>query len=474
MSAFSNTHFTTTVQFHQGELPLSYEELGIPIGSKFGIITQTVAETPMDQNETALIVTIDNSGSMESCEKILHVKHTVKNILRVIVEKAMPIRVQIGTFNDTYQEIVELTSVSSENIAVLNAKIGGIQADNGTNIEVAIDESQNILEQCHNIYNTYHFFLTDGNACIGECNSDTLIEKVSNKFPTAFIGYGEDHNANLLLGFSNKHTESSYQLVDNFEKIGNLCGELLFNVCYPAVRNVMIYTPSEDDLVYDPKKNTWSNAVSAGTFISGKTYRYPIYTTNEGGMIVNTIGQTIDNNDIETDVYIDDTTTDLTKELFRHATDRLLFLSITNAMENRSKVRELFKKVRAYARTHDLLSDTFYKLMFDDLYTCYTGEYMNIQARFMSNTRTQTFRSSSVNRQIRRNQRLPAGLHRSISATYNEMEDDEREIDEETFIDDEETVIDDENDIAYYQSENTQNDLNATQEMYGLMRAVST
>ena len=478
MSDFTNNYFSTTVHFHNGELPLSYEEIGIPENTKFGIITHTVSEVPMDQAKTALIITIDTSGSMNEGDrnsKISHVKQTVRNILRVISEKAMPISVQIGSFNSEYKEIVELSTVSPHNLEDLISKIDQIQANYGTNIESALYESNRVLDKYADSFGkVYHFFLTDGHATDGECSDKKLSEKVIGKYPTAYIGYGYDHNANLLIQFSKKGTnESSYQLVDDFETIGNLCGELLFNICYPAVKNVYVCTPSEHDLVYDAITNTWSNNISVGTFVSGKVYIYPIYTTENHAMLVNTFGTNLDGEKIDKDVYIEpaDPQMDLTKEIFRHAANRLLFLSTINRRENKTKVRDLFKKIRIYAREHDLLSDTYYKLIFDDLYTCYMGQDMSIQARLISNSRNQTFRANSS---MRRYNQIDSGLYRTPSVLYNDFEEQEF-CDEENNEDTVDIGLDDDDlDIMRFVSDNTQNDINATQAMYGIMREVSS
>lgn len=488
MSDFKNTHFSTTVEFHEGELPITYEDLGIPHGAKFGMITQNVIEGEMDETPTVLEITIDNSGSMnEFCgngSKIEHVKHTLTNILRVIVEKNMPISIQVNIFNDKYKEIIELTKVTLENIEELVQKILDIRADGGTDIGLATSESQKVLDKYNGTFNKiYHFFLTDGHPSSGQCNYSKLIDEVKGDYPTAFIGYGIDHNASLLLAFSKKNPESSYQLVDNYETIGNLCGELLYNTCYTSIKDVTICTPSEADLVYNPRTNTWSNTVDAGTFVSGKTYRFPIYTTDEYATIVNTSGKTNDNTEIDTDVFMNnsDPSVDLTKEIFRYATDRLLFLSLTDKNGNKQKVRQLFKTIRSFAREHDILNDTFYKLMFDDLYTCYTGNDVSLQARIISNSRNQTFRSQSNQAPVRssgahitRSNAIdlqPLGLCRSVSYTYNEFENEENE---ESIYHDEEDEETDMDDITQFVSENTQNDLNATQEMYGVMRCVSS
>ena len=467
MSSFANNLFSTTVQFHKGEMPLSYEDLGLPEGSQFGIITHTVQASSMDPTETALLISIDNSGSMDSEDKMDLVKNTVKNILKTIVDKKMPISVHIHTFNIDIETVFELTSIREDNLEMLIKKVDAIKPNNSTNIELALNTSRDIgliFKKRH------HLFLTDGLPTEGNTNSNTLIGLVDERFPGTYIGYGEQHNHELLMGFANKNSESSYQLVNNVEMIGNLCGEILFNICYPAVKDVVISSPFEKDLIYDAKDNKWKNNVYVDAFTSGKTYRYPMFTTEECAMVVYTTGNcVITNQELRTEVFMNPTDErfDLTKEIFRHATDHLLRMSPIN----KDKVRHMFKKVRSYAREHDLLQDTYYKLIFDDLYTCFNGDHMNITARISSNTRNQTFRSDSARRPItRQNGNYSGGLQRSVSSCYNDFEEDEVDIvDEDTVID-----VYDEDDISQFVSDNTQNMCDATQDMCEIMRAVSS
>ena len=472
MSSFANNRlFSTTVQFHQGDTVLSFQELGIPEGSHFGIITHTAQVSQMDPTETALVITIDNSGSMDSADKIVLVKHTVKNILRTIVDKHMPIHVHIHTFNSYIQPVFDLTSVREDNLESLMTKVDAIYATGFTNIDLALSASREIGVD---FKKRHHLFLTDGLPTEGNTCTNDLIALIDPTFPGTYIGYGEEHNHQLLSGFANKNSESSYQLVNNVEMIGNLCGEILFNICYPAVKTIHMSAPSEKDLIYDAKTNEWKNNIQIDTFISGKTYRYPMLTTNECAMLVYTQGYSVlTGEELETEIFINptDERVDLTKEMFRHATDNLLRMPVID----KQKVREMFKKVRGYAREHDLLQDTYYKLMFDDLYTCFNGDDMNITARIISNTRNQTFRSASTRRPIARQNACPSmsfGLQRSISANYNELE-----MDESIIIDThEDTDVDvyDEDDIARFVSDNTQNLCDATQDMCEIMRAVSS
>jgi hypothetical protein len=93
------------------------------------------------------------------------------------------------------------------------------------------------------------------------------------------------------------------------------------------------------------------------------------------------------------------------------------------------------------------------------------GKDMSIQARVISNTRNQTFRSNSSTTRI--------AIGRTPSVLYNDFEQDEF-YDEEDIAVAEAVGIDGDLDITQFVSDNTQNYTNATQEMYGIMRAVSS
>lgn len=488
MSAF-NDCFSTTVQIHKGEYPLSFQDLCIPEGSKFGIVINNVVECEMDSTPVLLCFTIDNSGSMNEsggrASKLEYVKQTAKNILRFIQGK--PVYIQINIFDNKYKQIVELTPVTEENIEKLLRHVDEIFADAGTNIGYAIGESQRIIDSYSDRFSKiHHFFLTDGLPTEGIVKNQNLIDLVTSKYPTAFIGYGIDHNVELLVGCAKRHSCSVYQLVDNFETIGNLCGELLHAILYPVLKDVLIILPSESDKIYNAKTNEWSNKIQYGSFISGKEYRTPVYTSENSPVIINTTGIRIDNGEIiDTDILQDGNCVDLTKDIFRHAVNLTVFGAMENEFNIRQKARNLFKKIHKYAREHSLLDETFYKLLLEDLYTIYNKQNMNgnmhIISRHYGNSNNQTFRSSSTHEREPK-QDPNCGLQRMASVT--------QPYDEEYYVDEEEQKEyqneyqneyqyeyqyeyqnEDQDDILNYNPENIQSD--ASQSLCEIMRAVS-
>jgi len=468
---------TTTFIKHTGKYPLDISKFGIT-GEHFGMIINRVSEIEMDPAPILLSITIDTSGSMLCFQKISHVIKTLKNILNTILTKGMPIFVQLNTFNSIFETILDITEIKEENIKEILEKVGKIQADGLTNIELAITESQQRIEPHKSSFTKIHnLFLTDGHPTVGELNTSVLASFVSTEYPTTFIGYGCDHNYELLIECSNKHNESSYQLVDDYRNIGILCGELLHGICFPALKDVCIninYDIDKSLYIFNEKENTFVESVQLGTFISGKEYRTPAMMFDRiVACIIHTTGTKVSNNEvIETELHVIKTSINtevkpgnLTNDIFRYAVNRLLKQTNDHGIEETTKdIKELYKTIRMYAKEHDLLNDTFYKLLFDDLYSAYSSrdDDIYLTARIISNTRNQSFRSSSSGKTDVYYNR---GALRQRNFEYDEEEEDNLR----------ECAIElDEYDIENYNSENVQNDINNSQCMSEIIREVSS
>ena len=488
----SNAIFSTSFIKHQGVCPLTFEDLGFN-PAEFGVVVNQVAEIEMDKTPTLLSITIDNSGSMQFDNKMRHVIQTVMNLIHAIVKNDMPVSILINAFNDTFEPIVELTVVTAETTDEILTKLKGISAGGSTDIECAITHSQQIIGQHQSAFaKIHHLFLTDGHPNMGEVNHSKLAELVSSEYPTTFIGYGDDHNYRLLIECSKKHDDSSYQLVDEYLHIGVLCGELLHAICYPALTGVTIqilYDIDSSLFVFDDKDHAFVIAIKLGTFISGKEYRTPanLFERNvaciihTSGIIPGSAEKTADTevHVIKTSSNTDAQPGDLTRDMFRFAVNRTMHQTRTNGIEAcRPQIKQLYKKIRVYARERGLLDTTFYKLLFDDLYSAYSSNFDNIylHARIISNERNQSFRSSSNGREPSRGR---GGLRRQIAGEYDTFDSMLRQNAEDTQYefeiesDDEEATIPHDDDIEGYIPDNVQNDTNNTQTMRDVIRDVS-
>jgi len=368
----------------------SIQTNSIESADDFGIFQIKMNEAPMNKTPIAIHFTIDSSASMEEGtykgSKMNFVLNTMSNILHVIVAREMPISVQIDQFNNNYSSVIPLTAVSKENISELFEKIVKIRPDGSTNMAKAIQESQKAMSSAEfsGFVKKYHFFLTDGEATIGETNIDKLAEMISPDFITMFIGYGIDHNAQLLISGAKKNPKSSYHFVNDFETIGVLCGELLHGFCYPVVFDATITV--QNGVIYDAFTNTWQPCTNIGDLVEGKTYRIPVRISDDFEITISDGRQFIES---VKGIAID--SVDLTRDVFQFQVDKLFFESTERDVK--ADAKELFSKIA-------IQRDNSYKCMMDDLYTLYrtvgtdVGN-MYIHSRIGTTVRRQHYRTNS-------------------------------------------------------------------------------
>lgn len=454
------------------------ESMGLPTGATFGILRMRMAEKPRIETPVFIQFTLDKSISMAG-PNIEHLIRTVNNIMRVIAECNMPITVKIDAFNDRYTRIVPPTLVTKENLTELMEKISNISAYESTNIEEALTESQRDLEST-----AYHFFLTDGVPTLGSVITETLVNLVRPDITAVFIGYGECHNAELLSKFANRNPgKSSYQLVTQVETIGDLCGELLNEICYPALKDVVITTSGPDEYIFDPTTNEWSHKISMSQLISAKEYKFYLYSMN--GEFVDPCLSGVDptSGNIEIIEFFKGAITDLSEHIFQFRTNRLLLDAIAKKAGTYEALGDLFRTIHRYARENELLENPTYKVMLDDIYLTHlkyhtTTGFMYATARQVSNRRQQNYRASSATRQLE----CSFSLRRTPSTQIYDYDEvfDVCDIDEQTVPFDDAGLSTqpadeiDTDDITNYTLNTATIDYSTTQTMNELRRRVSS
>jgi len=340
----------------------------------FGILQLEMNETSQITNPLFILFSIDRSQSMDDIcptdhkTKMDHAKHTTKKMLEILLKKTyhyppQTIYVQLVVFDDDTKEIIPKTRLDSTSIAQINTSIDSIEPQNSTNLELALTKSREIMEKEElfaenekekekekedepQTYMKTEIFLTDGNATSGIKNVLRLTElslySVDND-EHIYIGYGDDHNANLLQTLAQSRNNASYYFLDQIENSNLLFGEILHGILYPALKNTTINTNNCE--IYDYKTNTWSNTLKIGPLLSESVKTYHIRTTTPqqeqqqqitGTICAEQITATICAEQITTqdtpfiyqvEVYPDPTQQDLTKYMFRQKVQEYLYLS---------------------------------------------------------------------------------------------------------------------------------------------------
>ena len=386
---------------------------------EFGVLKLKMKKTEITKDPTLFLFTVDNTGSMEERDtsgktKIEIVIQTLVNVLHYLSEQTADIFVRVHSFNHSVTIEIDTIKITKDNVGELTDKIRAIRAYGVTNMGNAL---QNANETLHDYlsenprHQLCHIFMTDGYATTGVVDGQELTEFVSDSFGNVFVGFGDDHNASLLKSFSDVGS-SAYQFVNDMENTSLIYGEALHRYLYPCVRKATLFV--ENGLIYNWKTNEWTNRLDEDILVSEIEKIYHVKKEKESHIAIDLHGIVANNSTvsrIETIVEIphlitmetgDIVENDLTKYMFRHKTQELLFRSKNLDIEGdarrklKNDLRQFFKKMRDYMRAKDILDDSFMKMLCDDVYITYTtmGQkqgQMFALARFTSQGRQQTY-----------------------------------------------------------------------------------
>jgi len=306
----------------------------------FGILNlKSVAfETSNLNKEYDFIFTIDRSGSMSDicCDgrtKQQHICHTLKNMVWFFHNNpSIKAKITIYAFDNNINKVIDRMSVTSKNIDHFIKKIDLIQPCGSTNIEMALNTVNNFIKEIefvspHSEIN--HVFMTDGDATIGQTHPLTLKSLVNDKYTNIFVGFGIDHNNNVLDELSS-NKNSHYYFIDKLENSGLVYGEILHNLLYKLLKETEITI--ENGLIYNFYTNSWVNQLFVGDIISESTKIYHIISNNPDTCVIHISAIPFYFNNIEGNIHFYDykinniTYQDnLTKYVFRQKTFELLY-----------------------------------------------------------------------------------------------------------------------------------------------------
>ena len=378
--------------------------------AKFGIINlKTVAKT-VTEKEQEFIFMIDCSGSMsDMCSdkrsKMQHIIHTLKNMILYFKENSnIKVHITIYAFDDHIFDILERSPVTNENFAEIIQKVDSIIPRDSTNIEIALSKVRECANKIKTDYpnsNICHIFMTDGEVTTGEKSAEILSELVDRTITNAFIGFGIEHDADLL-GTIGTGEKTNYYFVDKLENSGLVYGEILHDILYKFMTNVRLTV--QNGLIYDFKKNIWSETLNVGEIVSEANKIYHIASSETEDCFVTITGTIGSEQNFELIISNQSEPEDLTKYIYRQRTlqhlysvkdfilrkknreynddndrDELLFSRIINNynvfcnQENIIKqgLQTFMKEMKKYMKDNNLIEDKFMKNLCDDIFICY-------------------------------------------------------------------------------------------------------
>jgi hypothetical protein len=438
---------------------------------KFGILDIKIrTEIPINAKHIHMFFTIDTSGSMSDiCSdgrtKMSHIQHTLENMLRIFHEnRECNISVHVQAFDTIINTVISnVPNIHDANIEELIVLISQkIKPRGSTDIELALEKASEEINSYHTTNpenEIVHIFLTDGDITSGSRDYTHLLELVPKNCTNIFIGYGLDHDSELLSHLSTEKG-NEYRFVDALEKAGLVYGEVVHSILYKAIEDVTLSANGAE--LYNYQTNTWSTDLEIGNLLSEqmKTFHVRSKTVDEcyisinGKTIVKTRQfQTINVYEKQTDVsplhYLSESN-DLGVYLFRQRTQELLYESrqisklnkksyIHDSMRDlddcteiesrfeslyqkqkdlKEKMKEFHKTMINYMKDKNIENDPVMKMLCDDIYIAYktTGTTLGAMyscARQTSNGQQQTYMCSATHTQNLFEPRLrPPGILR--------------------------------------------------------------
>jgi hypothetical protein len=390
-----------SIKFHNQDVPI--EGIINTDDERFGILKLKIREGKLISYPLFLLFSIDITGSMSepashNSTKMSCLIQTFHNIISFLSTCGANVYIKVNTFNETCVTLVDTTLVTPTNVNVIQEQINALEPDGCTNIGAALkkaatDMNSYINENPKNVAG--HIFLSDGEATSGECNFTVLANMIDINYQNTFLGFGIHHNATLFQMFASKRL-AEYRFIDNVEISSLVYGEVLNNYLYPGINNITITISNAS--VYDYNTNTWVTSLFEDTICTEIERIYHIKTRNiNDGIITATLsgelkGIPIDsmedfNNErtsqVEKLCEVQSTFNNAIKEnfdkyLFRQKVQELLFrskeLNSGNSISKEDLIKcmkDTFKTIKAYMQDNDLVNDSFFVMLCDDIHIVY-------------------------------------------------------------------------------------------------------
>ena len=214
------------------------------------------------RNPTHTIILLDTSGSMNENDKLKNVKKSLQYLIKFLLPSDF---LSLITFSYSSKIVFENISVNSYTSQALDVTISSLEALGGTNLSSGLLNARKILEhtQTSNI-KTSIIILTDGHTNEGITHSQELINLIHyikalrNDITINSIGYGEDHNANLLKDIA-IHGNGGYSIVNNLESVATVFGEVLGGMMSCVAQNTTVSIPLSWNCFNIYSKSTQNN-----------------------------------------------------------------------------------------------------------------------------------------------------------------------------------------------------------------------
>ena len=271
LASYLEWHLHGTTYFSDEHIPQSWQSERRP----FGKLHVDIPVVPITIQPLAIVINVDRSGSMcdicaDGRSKMQHIQHTLKNLMRVLSKyvKEQPwisVKVCLLAFSHEIENMIQSTEpfidICPDHVAFICEAIDHIDSWGVTNIEKSLKYAQEVMQtyrDAHTDHRVIHIQLTDGEATAGSNQPHELQTYLDNSYKHIFIGVGESHDSYLLNYLAEGSVLGEYRFIDQLEKSGWICGEILYDILYPYYPDAPIHimmTPGS--LIYNWRINEW-------------------------------------------------------------------------------------------------------------------------------------------------------------------------------------------------------------------------
>ena len=288
------------IEFHSGPCLASIiDDVSCKYESSFGRLHIDVPTVPMTTQPLALVINVDRSGSMcDNCadgqSKMQHIQHMLKNLMHVVAKQpGVSIKVCIVAFSHDVGNVFQnlphwelitdddgFIHMSSDNVKFVCTAIDYIDPWGVTNLEKSLkyaDEKMKTYQNAHPDHRVIHIQLTDGEATSGSTIPAEMQQYVDSSYKHIFVGVGDEHDSYLLNYLAEGSILGEYRFIDQLDKSGWICGEILYDLLYPYYPHHPIHIQmSPGSLIYDWRIDQWVPMLTVPPFSGNRPKDYHV------------------------------------------------------------------------------------------------------------------------------------------------------------------------------------------------------
>jgi len=211
-----------------------------------------------------LCFVIDTSASMSDDKKLENVKRSIHFLLDFLSPDDI---ISIVTFSEVAQVILNRVAVTAAEKENIRARISIISVESNTNLSAGIVQSRECLLIDGDKYKQGILLLTDGMANLGLTRPADILELITNtigKFvgtSISCVGYGTDHNVELLQSISTEGG-GSYYVVNNLEDVACVFGDILGGLISCSAQQLCVVLPLGTEVKSRYARNVIDNTVN--------------------------------------------------------------------------------------------------------------------------------------------------------------------------------------------------------------------